>query len=400
MPHGEGNTVNHSLPITRRDQRRTTARRTAPTTIGAAAAVVALFAWMAGFTPAYAADAPVGLGTAGRYSVLGGQTVTNTGPTILNGDLGVSPLDAVTGFPPGQVLGTVHAADANAAQAQSDLTIAYNDAAGRPSSASAGVFVNETLLPGVYTAGSALALNGALTLDGQGNANSVFIFQAGSTLTTASGSSIVLTNGAQACNIFWQVGSSATLGTGTSFKGNILALTSISVTTGVTIEGRALARNGSVTLDSNVFTAPGCAATPTGTSTVTPTQSATGTPIQSTTALPTQTATAAGTATQSATLTPTSTGTPALSGTTTTQPTTSQTSGAPLETSATTPANGSPLADTGTGAARNNGVNIDSAANAPATSALLVGVAAALTALAAAIYLGWSLLIPARRRAN
>jgi type VI secretion system secreted protein VgrG len=312
----------------------------------------------------------------------------------------VSPLDAVTGFPPGQVLGTVHAADANAAQAQSDLTIAYNDAAGRPSSASAGVFVNETLLPGVYTAGSALALNGALTLDGQGNANSVFIFQAGSTLTTASGSSIVLTNGAQACNIFWQVGSSATLGTGTSFKGNILALTSISVTTGVTIEGRALARNGSVTLDSNVFTAPGCAATPTGTSTVTPTQSATGTPIQSTTALPTQTATAAGTATQSATLTPTSTGTPALSGTTTTQPTTSQTSGAPLETSATTPANGSPLADTGTGAARNNGVNIDSAANAPATSALLVGVAAALTALAAAIYLGWSLLIPARRRAD
>jgi type VI secretion system secreted protein VgrG len=238
-----------------------------------------------------------------------------------------------------------------------------------------------------------MALNGALTLDGQGNANSVFIFQAGSTLTTASGSSIVLTNGAQACNIFWQVGSSATLGTGTSFKGNIMALTSISVTTGVTIEGRALARNGSVTLDTNVFVRPGCATTPTGTATVTPTETTTVTPTQTTTdtatqtttALATQTATATGTATQTANTTPS---------------TTSETV-VPIETSTTTPANNAPLADTGEGAARNSGVNIDSAAQAAqGNPAWLVGVGAALTALAAAIYLGWTLLIPARRRAD
>ena len=357
---------------------------------------------MAGLTPAYAADAPVGLGTAGSYAVLGGQTVTNTGPSVLNGDLGLSPLNAITGFPPGQVLGTVHAGDANAAQAQSDLTIAYNDAAGRPSSASAGVFVSETLLPGVYTAGSAMALNGALTLDGQGNANSVFIFQAGSTLTTASGSSIVLTNGAQACNIFWQVGSSATLGTGTRFKGNIMALTSISVTTGVTIEGRALARNGSVTLDTNVFVRPGCATTPTGTgtgtATVTPTETATVTPTETTTALATETGTATDTSTQTANLTPTATTT---STGTTTQSSTTPAAVVPLETSTTTPANGAPLADTGEGAARNSGVNIDSAVQAAQENpAWFVGVAAALTALAAAIYLGWTLLIPARRRAD
>lgn len=389
---GEGNTMKHSLPLNRRDHRSTNTRRTAATTVGAAAAIVALFAWMAGLTPAYAADAPVGLGTAGSYAVLGGQTVTNTGPTVLGGDLGVSPGTALTGFPPGQVLGTEHAGDANATQAQSDLTIAYNDAAGRPSSASVGVFVSETLLPGVYTAASAMAVNGALTLDGQGDANSVFIFQAGSTLTTASGSSIVLTNSAQACNIFWQVGSSATLGTGTSFKGNIMALTSISATTGVTIEGRALARNGSVTLDTNLFVRPGCATTPTGTGT------ATVTPTQTTTVLPTDTTTA--TATGTAT-TPTSAGTPASGRITTTPSATSPAAVVPLETSDTVSANGGPLADTGAGAARNNGVNIDSAAHAaPETPALFIGVAAALIALAAAIYLGRLLLLPARRRAD
>ncbi|MDR6414119.1 ice-binding family protein [Pseudarthrobacter sulfonivorans] len=360
--------------------------------IGAAATVVALFAWLAGLTPAYAADAPVGLGTAGSYAVLGGQTVTNTGPTVLNRDLGVSPGTAITGFPPGQTTGTLHSADAHAAQAQSDLTIAYNDAAGRPSSASVGVLVSETLLPGVYTAGSAMAVNGALTLDGQGNANSVFIFQAGSTLTTASGSSIVLTNSAQACNIFWQVGSSATLGTGTSFKGNIMALTSISVTTGVTIEGRALARNGAVTLDTNVFLAPGCATTPTGTAT------ATVTPTETTTVTPTQTSTVTATQTTTALATQTATATDTVSPSTTT-PSTTPAAVAPLETSTTTPANDAPLADTGEGAARNSGVNIDSAAHAAQeTPARLAGVAAALIALAAAIYLGWTLLIPARRR--
>lgn len=365
--------------------------------MGAAAALIALLAWMAGLTPAYAADAPVGLGTAGSYAVLGGQTVTNTGPSVLNGDLGLSPLNAITGFPPGQVLGTVHAGDTNAAQAQSDLTTAYNDAAGRPSSAAAGVFVSETLLPGVYTAGSAMALNGALTLDGQGNANSVFIFQAGSTLTTASGSSIVLTNGAQACNIFWQVGSSATLGTGTSFKGNIMALTSISVTTGVTIEGRALARNGSVTLDTNVFFRPGCATTPTGTGTGT----ATATPTETTTVTPTQTTTVAATQTTTALATQTATATGTATQTANTTPSTTPEVVVPVEISTTPPANDAPLADTGEGAARNSGVNIDSAAQAAQENpAWLVGVGAALTALAAAIYFGWTLLIPTRRRAD
>jgi type VI secretion system secreted protein VgrG len=311
----------------------------------------------------------------------------------------VSPLTAITGFPPGQVLGAVHAGDAAAEQAQSDLTIAYNDAAGRPSSAAAGVFANETLLPGVYTAVTGLALDGALTLDGQGNANSVFIFQAGSTLTTASGSSVVLTNGAQACNIFWQVGSSATLGTGTSFKGNIMALTSISVTSGATIEGRALARNGSVTLDNNVFVRPGCATTPTGTATatVTPTATATGIPTQTTTALPLPTTTPAvtGPATQPAALTPTSTSAAGSNGT-------SAAAGpAPLETPAAISAGGGPLANTGEGEARNNGINIDSAARAAAENpALFVGAAAALAGLAAAIYLGWTLLSPTKRRAD
>ncbi|MBT2534300.1 DUF3494 domain-containing protein [Arthrobacter sp. ISL-48] len=359
--------------------------------IGAGATAVALFAWIVGLAPAYAAEAPVGLGTAGSYAVLGGQTVTNTGPSVLNGNLGVSPGSSITGFPPGLVFnGVIHAADPSAAQAQSDLTIAYNDAAGRPSGASVGVLVSETLLPGVYTASSQLAVNGALTLDGQGNANSVFIFQAGSTLITASGSSIVLTNSAQACNVFWQVGSSATLGTSTSFKGNILALTSISVTTGVTVEGRALARNGSVTLDNNVFLAPGCATTPTGTATatVTPTETTTVTPTETTTVTPTETASVTPVATPSLSpITVPSTTTPAVA--------------VPLTPSATVPANGAPLADTGGGAANNRGANIDTATHtAPESPARLVSLLAAIIALSATLYLGWTLLIPARRRAS
>lgn len=225
--------------------------------------VLVLAAAVFGQSPAHAAQHPVGLGTAASYSVLGGQAVTNTGPTTLGGDLGVSPGTAITGFPPGLVAGAVHAGDAQAAQAQADLVVAYDDAAGRaPTASVAGDLVGRTLLPGVYNSTGPLAVSGALTLNGQGNFNSVFIFQVASTLTTASASSIVLTNGAQACNIFWQVGSSATLGTASTFRGTIMALTSISVTTGTTVEGRALARNGQVSLDTNVFTAPGCAAGP------------------------------------------------------------------------------------------------------------------------------------------
>lgn len=230
-------------------------------TAGVAAGTLAIMlAWAANTQlPAYAAEAPVGLGTAGTYSVLGGQAVTNTGPTTLGGDLGVSPGAAITGFPPGLVGGATHSGDAAAAQAQSGLTVAYDDAAGRaPTATVAGDLVGQTLLPGVYKSSGPLAVSGALTLNGQGNPNSVFIFQVASALTTASASSIVLTNSAQACNVYWQIGSSATLGTASVFRGTILALTSISVTTGTTVEGRALARNGQVSLDTNVFTMPGC----------------------------------------------------------------------------------------------------------------------------------------------
>ena len=204
------------------------------------------------------------LGTAASFAVLGGQTVTNTGPTIINGDLGVSPGSAITGFPPGIVNGTSHAADAVALQAQSDLTTAYNNLAGQPCTAdlTGQNLGGMTLTSGVYCFTSSAQLTGILTLNGQGNANAVFIFKIGSTLTTASSSSVILTNSASPCNVFWQVGSSATLGTGSQFRGNILALASITVTTGVSVSGRALARNGAVTLDSNTISNSGCPGAP------------------------------------------------------------------------------------------------------------------------------------------
>jgi len=205
----------------------------------------------------------INLGTAAAASVLAGAGVTNTGPSVLNRDLDTSPTPAITGFPPGTVGGTIHAGDATAAQAQSDLTIAYNAAASAPSTQNVtGVDLGgKTLTQGVYTASTSMALNGPLPLTLNGGASSVFIFQAGTTLITGSNSSVLLTGGAQACNVFWQVGSSATLGTNTTFVGNILAQASITANTGATIDGRALARTGAVTLDNNVFTSSGCVAT-------------------------------------------------------------------------------------------------------------------------------------------
>jgi len=195
----------------------------------------------------------------GDFSVLAGSTVTNTGSTVVSGEVGVSPGTAVTGFPPGRAGGAIHSADGAAAQAQIALTAGYIDAAGRAGgTAVAGDLVGQTLTAGVYTSTSSLAISGDVTLDAQGNPDAVFIFQISSTLTTGSGSHVVLANGAKACNVFWQVGSSATLGTNSVFKGNILALTSITITTGVNLEGRALARNGAVTLDTDVITGCTC----------------------------------------------------------------------------------------------------------------------------------------------
>src|SRR5947209_12257081 len=192
------------------------------------------------------------------FAVLGGSTVTNTNtPTIVNGDLGVSPGSAVTGFPPGTVTGgTIHAADAVAAQAQSDLTNVYTNLANTPCNTdlSGQDLGGKTLTPGVYCFSTSAQLTGTLTLDAQGNSNAAFIFKIGSTLTTASASSVLLINSASSCGVFWQVGSSATLGTGTALAGNIVALTSVTLNTGASVTGRVLARNGAVTLDNSHVT--------------------------------------------------------------------------------------------------------------------------------------------------
>ena len=205
------------------------------------------------------------LGSAQSFAVLGGSTVTNTGPSVIGGDLGLSPGSAVTGFPPGVVVGgAIHAADATALAAQNSLTTAYNSAAGQACTQdlTGQDLGGKVLTPGVYCFSTSAQLTGSLTLNAQGNASAVFIFKIGSTLTTASGSSVVMSNSGSQCNVFWQVGTSATLGSTTSFAGNILALTSISMTTGANIIGRALARNGAVTLDTNNITPSTCPVIP------------------------------------------------------------------------------------------------------------------------------------------
>ena len=209
----------------------------------------------------------VPLGTAANYSVLGAETVTNSGPTTLALGLGVWPGTTTPGFGPGatdgKVAGETHAGDTVAAQAQADLTVAYNDAAGRTLTANVpSELADENLQGGVYAGPgkSALTLNGTLTLDGAGDPRSVFIFQTNSSLITGPASRVALINGAQECNVFWQVGSSATLGDASvSFTGNILALTTVTVSNAVTVRGRALADTGEVTLINDTFTAPTCA---------------------------------------------------------------------------------------------------------------------------------------------
>ena len=207
------------------------------------------------------------LGTAGSFAVLGGSTVTNTGPTSVSGNLGVSPGSAVTGFPPGTVAGgTIHAADAVAEQAQADATTAYGDLAGQACDVTytlAEDIGGDTLAPGVHCFPSSAFITGALTLDAQGDPSAVWVFDIESTLITAPGASVLIINGGNACNVFWRVGSSATLDTTTDFKGNILALANIAVNTGATVSGRLLAQVEAVTMDTNVIAIPtNCAPPP------------------------------------------------------------------------------------------------------------------------------------------
>lgn len=201
-------------------------------------------------TAAHAAT-ELDLGTASPFAVLGASAVTNTGPTVLNGNLGVSPGTAITGFPPGIVNGVTEATTAVATQAQADLVTAYNDAASQtPTPLGLDELNGRSLTPGTYSGGE-ISLNGTLVLEG--SAESVWIFQAASTLLAASDSEITVTGGASVCNVFWQVGSSATIGTNATFVGTVLAYTSITANTGASIDGRLLALNGAVTLDTNLI---------------------------------------------------------------------------------------------------------------------------------------------------
>ena len=231
------------------------------------------------------------LGTADSFAVLAGSAITNNGSSIINGNLGISPGSAVTGFPPGSINGTQQVANSIAVQAQTDLTAAYNNAAGQTPVSTIPTELGGTIkTAGVYdSAAGTFQITGTLTLDAAGDPNAVFVFKTNSTLITSGTSNVVLLNAAQACNVFWQVGSSATLGTNSIFKGNILALTSATLTTGTNVEGRVLARNGAVTLDTNIITRATCAVLPpastssststvTSTSVVTPTRVLTSSP--------------------------------------------------------------------------------------------------------------------------
>ena len=222
---------------------------------------IALLSWAA---LSVCLNAQITLGTTvGTFGVLAGSTVTNTGNTLVSGNLGVSPGTAITGITgiapggPGIVSGTIHSADAVAAQAQSELTAAYGAVAGTASTATwnADLGGNTFYVGGVYTASSSLGLTGIVTLNCTSNPNGQIIFQIGSTLTTASGSSVNLVNCLPA-NVFWLVGTSATIGTSSSFYGNILAQDAITLTTGATLHGRALARTAAVTLDTNTIAMP------------------------------------------------------------------------------------------------------------------------------------------------
>ena len=286
-----------------------------------------------------AAQAQPPLATAANYAVIANSTITNTGGTVITGGLALSPGTSVTGGP--VVIGRNDVADNAASTAQTDLGTAYSLAAGATSTADeTGTDLGGlTLTPGVYTFSSSAQLTGALILDGKGATNPTFIFQVGTTLTTAPGSSVSLINGAGSCAVFWQVGSSATIDTTTAFAGNVMAHASITMNGGAILDGRAMAMTAAVTLDNNSITAPPIACpfvaaaapptptpTPTATPTTTPSATPTATPSPTPTATPGATATPAPTATPSATPAPTAaptgrpvpTATPVTTGTVTT----------------------------------------------------------------------------------
>src|SRR5665811_417015 len=257
---------------------------------------------------AMAAQPPVELGTTSSFAVLAGSTITNTGPTTINGDaggdVGLYPGTSFTEPSSVTLTGTVHLADDVARVAKDDLVAAYNDAAGRtPVSRIPTELGGSTLLPGVYdSASGTFQITGTRTLDAQGDPDAVVVFKTASTLITASDSNVSLLNGARFCRVFWQVGSSATLGVNSHFVGHIFALTSITANTGATVQGQLLARNGAVTLDTNTITNGPC---PTIATTTTSSSSTTSTvPGSSTT---TTTTTTSSTTTTTSTPTPTTT---------------------------------------------------------------------------------------------
>jgi len=217
---------------------------------------------------AQAAATDVPLATTAQFAVLAGSGITNTGPTTISGagptpttgDLGTFPTTSITGAGSITTTGVIRGGDSVVQGAKPDLITAYDAAAGAlpPAALSADVG-GATLKAGVHRQAGALQLTGTVTLDGEGDASSVFIIQVGSDFTTATTSSVALVNGAQACHVYWQIAGSATFGTSTSFKGTVLALTSITANTSATFQGRLLARNGAVTLDTNTITLPACA---------------------------------------------------------------------------------------------------------------------------------------------